>query len=292
MKLSRWLVIFLIVALMISPAGAAQSTVTFHPYAGDVSKDANLNAQDALYLLQYSVKLIAFDADQEWAGDVNGDGLVDAGDALIVLQTSVGIQNPLDWSVKEATPSNDLAALGMRQGLSPRFPVEPDPDPVKKEEYASLDELQQFIISGQTDIPSDQFWYPSEQSDITLSDLWSLGSAYGYTVSKNESEYRVSFTFLPDAGSVQQALRSILPPTDTVGSYPPLLWAQWEDGIALVSKAGDPVAAFMAGKTAAVVQTESGVDLSAVLTSSAVAQKATQALFGWMEDFSLITPQE
>ena len=105
------------------------------------------------------------------------------------------------------------------------------------------------------------------------------------------SEYRVSLTFLPDAGSVQQALRTILPPADTAGAHLPLLWAQWEDGTALVSQAGAPVAVFMVGDTAAVVQTEEEIDLRALLTSSTDADKGAEALFGWRKEFSLTTPK-
>ena len=291
MKLSRWPWILLILGLMVSPAVADESPVTFHPYAGDVSKDAYLDARDALAVLQYSVGLIAFDPDQERAGDTNGDGSIDAGDALIVLQTSVGVQDPLDWTIKDAAAPTGPAALGMRQGLSPCFPVEPDPDPVEKQEFASLDALQQYIFSGQTDIPTDQFWRPDELADIDISGLWSLGSTYGYTVTRMGSEYHVSLTFLPDAGSVQQALRTILPPADTAGAHLPLLWAQWEDGTALVSQAGAPVAVFMVGDTAAVVQTEEEIDLRALLTSSTDADKGAEALFGWRKEFSLTTPK-
>ncbi len=291
MKLTRWPWILLILGLMVSPAVADESPVTFHPYAGDVSKDAYLDARDALSVLQYSVGLIAFDPDQERAGDTNGDGSIDAGDALIVLQTSVGVQDPLDWTMEDAAAPTGPAALGIRQGLSPCFPVEPDPDPEEKQEFASLDALQQYISSGQINIPQDQLWLPDDKFYIVVSDFWALDNNYGYTVENREAEYCLSFTFLPNAGSVQQALRTILPPADTAGAHLPLLWAQWEDGAALVSQTSAPVFAFMVGDTAAVVQTKAEVDLHLLLKSYNVSKYAERALFGWRKDFSLITPQ-
>ena len=122
MKLSRWPWILLILGLMVSPAVADESPVTFHPYAGDVSKDAYLDARDALAVLQYSVGLVAFDPDQERAGDTNGDGSIDAGDALIVLQTSVGVQDPLRLDHKGCGRTHRPGSVGHAAGLIALFP--------------------------------------------------------------------------------------------------------------------------------------------------------------------------
>jgi len=75
-----------------------------NPDLGDVNCDNNVNAVDALFILQYVVglrngtdvcPLPEGDFMIELNGDANGNGGVDAVDALFVLQCTVGISNDL-----------------------------------------------------------------------------------------------------------------------------------------------------------------------------------------------------
>lgn len=56
---------------------------------GDVNSDKQLNAVDALMILQHSVDLISLDQDAQLRADVDCDGLANAEDALLILQRSV-----------------------------------------------------------------------------------------------------------------------------------------------------------------------------------------------------------
>ena len=56
---------------------------------GDLTGEGNIDASDALKVLQYSVKLIDLTDDQKLAADVNEDSRIDATDALRILQYSV-----------------------------------------------------------------------------------------------------------------------------------------------------------------------------------------------------------
>ena len=58
---------------------------------GDVNRDGNIDASDALLALQHSVGLITLDAESRSLADMDGNGEIDAADALIILQISVGI---------------------------------------------------------------------------------------------------------------------------------------------------------------------------------------------------------
>lgn len=58
---------------------------------GMVNDDEEINASDALLVLQHSVKLITLEGDAFLAADVNQDGTIDANDALRILQYSVKI---------------------------------------------------------------------------------------------------------------------------------------------------------------------------------------------------------
>lgn len=62
------------------------------PYTlGDVNQDGEIDAIDALSVLQASVNIITLNSTEFSAGDVNIDNRVDAVDALAILQKSVGI---------------------------------------------------------------------------------------------------------------------------------------------------------------------------------------------------------
>ena len=291
MKAIRLFPILLGIGLLISSAHAAgMSDITFCPYTGDVTKDTRLDAHDALLILHRSVSLIEFDSTQEQTGDINMDGRIDANDALMVLQTSVGLQHPLDWSASAQTGAHTNFALqGMKTKMLPCFPIEPDPNPPVKTVYDSLEQLREQVAAGETEIPVDQLWFPAVEEGLTFSDLWSLETRYGYTVTVDASEWSATFTFLPGAASPQQALRAVLPPSDTTGNHPPLLWANWMGGSALISSVDNPVAVFMMDKTAVVVCTQRNFDLAALLTLSDSADEGRNALFGWMDYFSFIT---
>ncbi len=58
---------------------------------GDVSGDSNINAADALLVLQQAVKLVQLAPSAYQAADVNRDGTVNASDALLILQYTVGL---------------------------------------------------------------------------------------------------------------------------------------------------------------------------------------------------------
>ncbi len=58
---------------------------------GDVNRDGNINAADALYILRHSVHLITLEGEAKLAADVNRDEAIDARDALLVLRRAVGV---------------------------------------------------------------------------------------------------------------------------------------------------------------------------------------------------------
>ncbi|MCI8510318.1 MAG: hypothetical protein HFJ06_17500, partial [Lachnospiraceae bacterium] len=80
--------LLLIVLLALCPAAMAES-----PSAGfgDLNRSGNVDAADALQVLQHSVNLIELPPPECVLGDVNGDGCLDASDALLILQYSVGL---------------------------------------------------------------------------------------------------------------------------------------------------------------------------------------------------------
>ena len=58
---------------------------------GDLDHNNEVNASDALYVLQHSVDLIALDSAQERAADVDANGLINPTDALFILQHTVDL---------------------------------------------------------------------------------------------------------------------------------------------------------------------------------------------------------
>lgn len=64
-------------------------TVQIRGY-GDVNLDGSVNSNDALCVLQYSVKLIKFNIVKYRYADVTADGKVNSSDALAILQKAVG----------------------------------------------------------------------------------------------------------------------------------------------------------------------------------------------------------
>ena len=58
---------------------------------GDVNDDSNINASDALLVLQYSTGLISFNDEQKKAADVSLDNKINSSDALAILQYATGL---------------------------------------------------------------------------------------------------------------------------------------------------------------------------------------------------------
>ena len=65
----------------------SEGTIVF----GDVDKNNQVDAADALKALQNSVNLSELTEEEKVIADVNVDGAVDAGDALMMLQHSVSL---------------------------------------------------------------------------------------------------------------------------------------------------------------------------------------------------------
>lgn len=58
---------------------------------GDINRDGDINASDALLALQHSVRRITLDVESHALADMDGNGEIDAADALKILQISVGL---------------------------------------------------------------------------------------------------------------------------------------------------------------------------------------------------------
>lgn len=58
---------------------------------GDVNNDGDVDAADALMILQASVGLRALTTNEKEIADVNGDGYVDAADAILILRYNAGL---------------------------------------------------------------------------------------------------------------------------------------------------------------------------------------------------------
>lgn len=59
--------------------------------AGDITKDGNINAEDALLALKAAAKIIELTAEESRLGDLNSDNLINAQDALEILKTAAKI---------------------------------------------------------------------------------------------------------------------------------------------------------------------------------------------------------
>lgn len=58
---------------------------------GDINRDGDVDASDALLALQHAVRLITLDAESQMLADMDGNGEIDSADALKILQISVGL---------------------------------------------------------------------------------------------------------------------------------------------------------------------------------------------------------
>lgn len=71
--------------------GTCTITVVDEYCKGDINRDADIDARDALLALQHSVELIALDEEQKQLADMDDNNIIDAADALNILQISVGL---------------------------------------------------------------------------------------------------------------------------------------------------------------------------------------------------------
>ncbi len=84
--MKKLIVALVMVAALVVPAiVSADATLV----VGDVSLDGKTNIGDAVQIMQYTVGLRAFDADQLRCGDTTADGLTNIGDAIHIMQWTV-----------------------------------------------------------------------------------------------------------------------------------------------------------------------------------------------------------
>ncbi len=107
--MKQWIAVLLTLTLLLTPMTAAAQTESDTPpvendlattpvIMGDVSRNGNIGAEDALRVLKSCVGKISFDPHDHYndapgagiAADVDGDGHINAADALQILQKVVG----------------------------------------------------------------------------------------------------------------------------------------------------------------------------------------------------------
>ncbi len=83
---------------------------------GDVDKDNDLGADDAILVLQFAVNLKEPSDYQRCAADMNGDGEIRSDDAILILRKIVGLAAP---STKDSKKTNQVTlALGEVSGVT------------------------------------------------------------------------------------------------------------------------------------------------------------------------------
>jgi len=82
----RLVLIGALIALLVVPATVAADTPLI---VGDVSQDGMVNVADVIQIMQYTVGMRQFDADQLRCGDTTADGQVTVGDAVHIMQFTV-----------------------------------------------------------------------------------------------------------------------------------------------------------------------------------------------------------
>ena len=120
---------------------------------GDVTCDAQTDAADALFMLQYDVRLRTASAQlplppeslYSYACDVSGEGACNAVDALLTLQCSVGLANKFCPGVAglqgAATPDADAAPLTVTVGAVMFGPTATITVPIQSESSAKVGAL-------------------------------------------------------------------------------------------------------------------------------------------------------
>ena len=76
--------------LGMAEGSAVEGYGSFGKLGGDASGDSNVNSDDALLALRYSLGSETLGDDALVLADVNGDGVVDSADAVLILRSSVG----------------------------------------------------------------------------------------------------------------------------------------------------------------------------------------------------------
>ncbi len=100
--LSRVLALVLALTLLVTAFQAMAFAVTYTPTPfGDLDNDNQVNAVDALMVLQGAVGKITLTAEQNKRGELNLDGDINAIDALLILQYSVKIISKFPAQEKE-----------------------------------------------------------------------------------------------------------------------------------------------------------------------------------------------
>ena len=90
--MKKLMILCLCLALICTPfwvMGAEKTDPLTKGYKGDVNTDGEIDAKDALHILQNAVGKREFNQLQFTAGNVNGDEKIDAKDALLVLKKAV-----------------------------------------------------------------------------------------------------------------------------------------------------------------------------------------------------------
>ena len=79
----------------IMPAADVEINATFLVAStftlGDVNRDGNVDAADAILLLRYDAGLTSFDKEQLLLADVDQNGVIDVRDATAVLRSDVDV---------------------------------------------------------------------------------------------------------------------------------------------------------------------------------------------------------
>ncbi len=95
--------VFLALIMLLSAAGFGTAQAAGTVKAGDVNSDGNINSEDALLILQFSIGRITLGDAQRGAADLDGNGTVNSSDALLALRISVGSMQSavIDFSAYE-----------------------------------------------------------------------------------------------------------------------------------------------------------------------------------------------
>ncbi len=94
--------VFCLLQAVIAPGVWAETSIAY----GMVNEDDQIDATDALLILQHSVSLLVLTDHQQECADVNADDSIDAADALLVLQYSVNLITvfPAERPLQELQP--------------------------------------------------------------------------------------------------------------------------------------------------------------------------------------------
>ncbi len=211
--MKQWIAVLLTLTLLLTPMTAAAQTESNTPpvendlattpvIMGDVSRDGNIGADDALRVLQSCVgKIISFDPHDRYndapgagiAADVDGDGDIRAADALQILQKVVG---KIDrFPVDAGLYGQDLT---LKTPFADRYNAEP---------YASfIDKLEQQYGMTLTIVPQGDTVQSDLQSRQETADVLELN--YAFARNMGREGYLVNLQRLPNQLGDQPLTRS------------------------------------------------------------------------------------